>query len=185
MDQKYATATHGKVEALLDSWNLVSTRLNIISSTISSRSDTLDAQVQSERTRISDTFTTLSAECSEILEERRQTAVGTIESLSKNLRAAFEGFARISHDVEEKTATLSAIIAKASANGPRSQRRAAAKRAREILKYLDACYAPLLGAQLPDVSADMISEFRPIVSVGSSIKSFGEHVKDYATLIDT
>lgn len=152
---------------------------------MTTRANALDAQIQNEKERISDTFIALSSECSAVLEEKRKTAMGTIDSLSKNLHSAFGGIARISRDVEEKTAALSALYAKATADGPRSQKRAAAKRVREILEYLDACYAPLLDAPLPELGQEDVTQtFRPVVSVGSSVKSFNEHVKDYASLVD-
>ena len=183
MDHKAISLAHSRADALLESWSAIDARLCGVKSTVSGHFNEVDAKIQRERARISDTFATLSGECSAILEEKRQAAVGTIDVLSENLRTAFDGFSRISRDVEEKTAALSAIYAKARGPGPQSQRRAAAKRAREILAYLEAYYAPLRNATLPSLEVEAAEEFRPVVSMGSSMKSFSEHLKDYATFV--
>lgn len=185
VDHKSALVAHNKADALLDSWASIDARLSTVKSVVSGHFNDLDAKIQGERERIADTFAALAGECSAILEEKRRAAVGTVDTLSGNLRAAFDGFSRISRDVEEKTAALSALCAKAKAPGvPRGERRAAAKRAREILAYLEAYYAPLRNATPPSLEVEAAEEFRPVVSVGSSMKDFSEHLKDYATLVN-
>lgn len=177
------------MDTLLDSWSSIKDSLCAVSEVLSSRVEGLDSRLQEARTEIADTFATLTGEFSAIIEAKRSKAIDVVNTLEKNLRSAFAELSHITRDVEEKTAALAAFYAKArDVRCPRGQRRVAAKKARETLRYLEVCYEPLLRTPLPSLSSDeaalAVSSFQPVVSLGASLKNFSEHIKEYASLVE-